>query len=175
MLGISDLWNSPIVGAYLIARLAKGYKLHGGNPSAWGRADANPDLPFPLVFPALTILMIPAYSDSLSQSFSSLGEWIVRLLDANHQNLIGGLGPRIREYKDVVLDSIDAAATMNLVAIDTNKGTLVVGKNFAVDSSKIEGAESFRKDLGAKAERLGKWLSQETSAEISRLLEIEFV
>lgn len=159
---INELWNSPLVGAYLLWRFALGYKGYCGRP---------PNIA--LAFPALTILSLPKYSDSIKESFQTLERWVSHFIETDHRNVMSDLGNDIRERREFLLSSLDMAFTSELVDGWRCPGVL---DPVSIDEKRT-GAHAirFRKDFGVVAGRLGRWFAMVSPRDVTRILEVKIV
>ena len=158
---IRTVWNSPVVGAYLLWRFVLGYRQQaGGFPN------------MALAFPAVSILMQPQFTDELSPRMHSLEGFVKKLIDKNKRGYLNDLGNDIREHKDFVLAVIETAVVLEMVSVNYEDGTLETLRKEPKELEKF--AADFRKEMGGKAGALGKCFGSETADRVCNLLGVYF-
>lgn len=172
MSGIEKVWNSPVVGAYLLWKFSVGYCLrYPKSENALTKVASAPHMA--LAFPALAILMQPKFSNRIADKFVTLEEWVRHFVVSCHRNVFASLTKDIIFRKQMILESIDMAYTTRLLDGSSDSG--MMSPLLDNESKKmLQHASKFRNDLGKKAELLGMWFSFEEPSKISRLLEVKF-
>ncbi len=158
---IREIWNSPVVGAYLLWRFVTGYREECG---------ANPNIA--LAFPALDMLMQPQFTDDLTPGVRSLAGFVRRLAENNKRGYLDDLTNDIRAHKDRILAIIETAVVIELVGVDHAEGTLAGAPAENARTARI--ATAFRDNLGAKAATLGRRFAKEPLSNICNLLGVYF-
>ena len=158
-----NVWDSPIGGAYLIWRFARGF------------CEVNPAGPnVLLVYPAIAMLMDGVFSRDIL-SASNLADYAYGFQDSAGKKArsLGGLTERIDEYRELTLRSVEFAMVTRLVELDPETGTLkpiLDGEKH--DSVKI--AKTFKKEDGRKAEHLGSVFARTNEKYIGYYLGVKF-
>lgn len=172
MRGIDAVWNSPVVGSYLLWKFSVGYcKCYPKSGKKLAKVSAAPHMA--LAFPALAILMQPKFSNFITDRYETLDQWVRTFVVRSRKNVFGSLTKDIIFRKQMILESIDMAYTTRLLGGESECGTM----SPLLDEEKREMmaySKKFRGDLGKKAELLGMWFSFEDPSKISRLLEVKF-
>ena len=172
MKDIDQIWNSPVVGAYLLWKFARGYCFkYPVSGKELSKVSVSPHMA--LAFPALAILMQPKFSNFITDNHDTLEQWVRTFVVRSHRNVFGSLTKDIIFRRQMILESIDMAYTTQLLCAGDETGTM--NPLLDEESPKMKGYSSrFRNDLGKKAELLGMWFSFEEPSKISRLLEVRF-
>lgn len=172
MSGIEEVWNSPVVGSYLLWKFSVGYCLR--YPKSGRHVNkVSPAPHMALAFPALAILMQPKFSNRIAEKYETLEHWVREFVVSSHKNVFASLTKDIIFRKRMILESIDMAYTTRLLGGAGDCGTMF--PLLEEESKKMQShANRFRNDLGKKAELLGMWFSFEEPSKISRLLEVRF-
>lgn len=161
MIDIRRVWNSPVVGAYLLWRFVLGY---------YSEAKAYPSMA--LAFPALNILMQPQFTAELTPRVLSLKGYVSKLNEAGKRGYLTDLQNEISEHKDCILEIIETAVVMELVSVNYECGTLETTFKEQKEIGKV--AVEFRREMGGKAETLGKRFGKEPLVSICNLLGVYF-
>ena len=155
------VWNSPVVGAYLLWRFVLGYHQESG---------VYPNMA--LAFPAVTILMQPQFTDELSPRIRSLEGYVKKLVEKSKRGYLNDLGNDIREHKDSILAVIETAVVLEMVSVNYENGTLETSRKETKELAKF--AADFRKEMGGKAETLGKRFGAVSAETVCNLLGVYF-
>ena len=157
------IWDSPIGGAYLIWRFAKGYFAERKNgPSVV------------LVFPALAIILNQNYCDSITDE-GSLADFAFSFQDSTGKKAksLSGLREQIDSMRGWVLDSINFAAVTRLVELDTGSGVLrPILQSENAESAPF--ARQFKDSDGLHAEYLGAAFARTRDSDIGYYLGVKF-
>ncbi|MBV1911886.1 MAG: hypothetical protein KUG78_21515 [Kangiellaceae bacterium] len=158
------LWNTPLVGAFLLWSFTKGYSDN----------HQNGDSPVGLLhFIALAILTNKELMKPISNMRDDLQSYVRSFQDKNESDILLNIQPRTLERREQTLKAIDVAIAEGLLAWDTDSGKLY--------SRKLEKrpgrGKALKKDVkrdGVKAEILGKWFSQHDLPTIAAYLRVVF-
>jgi len=158
------LWNTPLVGAFLLWSFTKGYS--DNHP--------NGDSPVGLLhFIALAILTNKELMRPISNMRDDLQSYVRSFQDKNESDILLNIQPRTLARREQTLKAIDVAIAEGLLAWDTDNGKLY--------SRKLEKrpgrGKALKKDVkrdGVKAEILGKWFSQHDLPTIAAYLKVVF-
>lgn len=156
------LWNTPLVGAFLLWRFTKGY------------CDNHPhgDAPVGLLhFIAYAILTNNKLIKPISNKRSDLQSYVRSFQDKFESDILLSIQQRIMDKKESALKSIDIAIAEGLLVWDLESGKL-----YSLElERKSERGKSLKSDLqkdGVKAEILGKWFSQHDLSTIAAYLKV---
>jgi hypothetical protein len=144
------LWNTPLVGAFLLWNFTKGYCDHHPN------GDAPVGLSHFIAFAILTNnkLMKP-----ISNQRDNLQSYVRSFQNKHETDILLSIQSRILERREHTLEAIDVAVAEGLLAWDADSGKLYP----SVLDRKPGKGKALRNDYkrdGVKAEILGKWFSQ---------------
>lgn len=165
MIDVSELWNSPIIGTYLIWRVAQGYT----------RIDEK-GLPILLVFLALAILDTPVFSRGCRLGLIVDMKGFLRAFhDSYGKNAmsLGALTEEIRTHRESYRKSIEFALAASLVRLDAENARLVFCSKETTKSTALF-CKSFNVEVGDLAERLGVWLAKEEASSIAYMTGVNF-
>lgn len=155
--------DSPVFGAYLVWRFAQGY--------ARTKVEGPSLLHF---FPALSIVLDSSFSAEITRA-RSLAEFAYAFYDSAGKvaKSLGGLGERIMELRDWVLDSMRVAIATRLVAIEPETARLVpVLRQEKPGTRKL--ARKFKECEGLRAERLGEVFARTDERDIPYYLGVRY-
>ena len=155
------IWNTPIVGAYLLWSFTQGYvenHPHGESPIGL------------LHFIAMAILTDVKMVDNMRNNKEGLPAF-VRSFESNKRfDRLLNIHERVGAKKDYTLASIDVAISQGLLSWEAS-----TGKIYAHDLAKPTKGKSVRTSMkkhGVKAEMLGKWFSQHDISSITSYLKV---
>ncbi len=158
------LWNTPIVGAYLLWRFTQGYC--EGHP--------NGDAPIGLLhFLASAMLTNKELLEPISNHRDDLQSYARSFENSKDSDILLTIQERVREKREYTMASIDIAIAEGLLVWDADSGKL-----YPRDISKQPNRgkalkEMFIKD-GKKAEILGKWFAKHDLPTIAAYLKVVF-
>lgn len=155
---LHSLWNSHFVGAYLLWRLVKGYSGIAGH-----------GLDLLLVFPLLQLIATPALTKHIPSGRSktqSLEEYIVNIIRSKEQYLILDLAQETMNHREWISQSITIGVVTRLMTIDYENARLELGIKVNENEKMKTLMPELRKETGAKAEKLGRWIGALTAAEV---------
>lgn len=158
------LWNSPVIGAYLLWRFTKGYSTnhsHGENPIAL------------LHFVAYAILTDYLMIEFISNKRKNLQAYVRSFEEKNRTDILLSLQNKVNTKKDLVLRSIEIGISSELLKWDTESGKLYA-MNISKNPKKGNNIRNSMTLYGNKAEILGKWFSEHSISSISAFLEVAF-
>ena len=169
---IDSIWNSPVVGAYLLWKFSCGYcNKYPESGKVLSKVAPAPHMAW--AFPALAILMQPKFSNYIKEKYDTLEQWVRFFVAESHRNVFGSLTKDIIFRKQMILESIDMAYTTHLLGGTAERWVMKPLLEEEVKDMQSY-SKRFRGDLGKKAELLGMWFSFEEPSKISRLLEVTF-
>lgn len=159
-----ELWNTPLIGAYLLWRFTQGYC----NNHATGEA------PIALLhFIAVAILTSNRLVGPITNKRDNLQSYVRSFDSTQNADLLLTIQERIKEKKEYVLSAIDIAIAENLLVWEYNTGKLYPCK---AEQPVVRG-KGLRKQIrldGDKAEILGKWFSKHSVSAIAAYLKVVF-
>lgn len=158
------LWNTPIVGAYLLWKFTEGY------------CDGHPhgDAPIGLLhFVASAILTSKNLLKPISNRRDDLQSYARSFEKSKDSDILLTIQERVKEKIEYTMAAIDIAITTGLLAWDTDSG-----KIYPLDLKKKTGRgkalkSQIKKD-GKKAEILGRWFAQHDLPTIAAYLKVVF-
>jgi hypothetical protein len=141
------IWNTPVVGAYLLWRFTKGY------------IESHPtgDAPVAILhFIAAGILTDTELCDGLSyrQDLASYVRWFN---EENKTDLLACLQQQIQQKRQYTMQSIDIAIASGMLAWDIDSAKLFPAAIKAKRGTTTKGVAV--QGIGNKAESLGKWFA----------------
>lgn len=144
------VWNTPLVGSFLLWRFTEGYiKNH-----------INGDAPIGiLLFIASAILTSDKYLSLISDKRPNLQSFIRSFEEAKDADLLVNIQERIRAKKQYTLQAIDIGIAEGLLVWDFESGK-IYSKNLSVIPKRGKQLKEYFRKSGNKAEILGKWFSQ---------------
>lgn len=158
------LWNTPLVGAFLLWSFTKGYS--DNHP--------NGDSPVGLLhFIALAILTNKELMKPISNMRDDLQSYVRSFQDKNESDILLNIQPRTLERREQTLKAIDMAIAEGLLAWDTGSGKLYSRKLEKRPGRGKALRQEIKRD-GVKAEILGKWFSQHDLPTIAAYLKVVF-
>jgi hypothetical protein len=158
------LWNTPIVGAFLLWRFTNGYcdnHSSGDAPSAL------------LHFVACAILTNNKFLESISNQRSDLQSYARSFEDNKNSDLLLSLQERVKAKREYTLRSIDIAVANGLLVWEAESGKIYPKKIIKSPNRRNALKVIYQKD-GKKAEILGKWFSQNDLSTIAKYLKLVF-
>ena len=165
------IWNTPVVGAFLLWRFAWGYQ---GAPKEYGETRCIPAKPAPFLLMCIVsvILRGRAYFRSVGR-IRTLHGYTTRLVDDGKGDKLVELHSRIKGRFNFTMRSVDLAVNRRLLEWDVEQAGLVPLENNELlkRSKELVGGV---KDLGDKAFRIGRWMSGKTLTEIAFELGVKF-
>ncbi len=160
---LDDVWDSPIGGAYLIWRFAKGYaKERSPGPNAL------------LVFAAMALVLDGSFSSQIVPG-GNLADYSFAFHDSSGKaaKSLAGLQDRIMDLREWTLKSLEFAMVTRLVELIPETGVVVpVLQEEVRTSAKL--ARGFKDNEGLKAENLGGIFARTKDADISYYLGVRF-
>lgn len=156
------VWNTPLVGAYLLWQFTSGY------------CEAHPsgDAPIGILhFIASAILANPQLNETVSNRRKNLQSYVAGFEDKKQMDVLLSLQDRIGSRKQLTLSAIDAAIYAGLLSWDPESGKL-----YPHTSPKSPGrGKALRPTMareGAKAKILGSWFSEHETPTIASYLRV---
>lgn len=158
------IWNTPLVGAYLLWKFTQGYC--AGHP--------NGDAPIGLLhFIAIAILTNSKLLDPISNRRNDLQSYARSFEASKDSDILLVIHDRVKEKREYTLAAIDIAIAEGLMFWDTESGKLYPRDN----SSHFNHGKAIKGALlrdGKKAEILGKWFSKHELPTIAAYLKVVF-
>ena len=158
------LWNTPIVGAYLLWKFTKGYC--DGHP--------NGDAPIGLLhFVAIAILTNKKLLEPISNKRDDLQSYSRSFEKSKESDILLTIEERTREMREYTMASIDIAIAEGLLVWDADSGKLYP-RNISKTPSRGRALNNMYKNNGKKAEILGKWFARHDLPTIAAYLKVVF-
>jgi hypothetical protein len=156
------IWNTPLVGAFLLWKFTSGYC--GSHPSG--------DAPVAILhFIASAILANPKLNETVSNRRKNLQSYVAGFEDKKQVDLLLSLQDRIASRRELTLSAIDAAVYAGLLSWDIESGKL-----YPHNLQKTPGrGKSIRPILareGEKARILGAWFSEHDVPAVASYLRV---
>ena len=156
------IWNTPLIGAYILWRFTKGYCEN----------HETGDAPVGLMhFIANAILSSPNLVERISNRRPDLQSYIRSFEDKKESDLLLTVHERIKEKRQYTLESIDIAVSEGLLVWDLETGKLYP-KNLTKRPSRGKNIKPALDRNGTKAEILGSWFSQHELDSITTYLKV---
>lgn len=158
------LWNTPLIGAFLLWKFTKGY------------CDNHPhgDAPIGLLhFIAYAILTNNKLMKPISNRRDDLQSYVRSFQDEYESDILLSIQSRILDKRKNILESIDVATAMGLLVWDVDSGKLY-SRELERNPGKGKALKGIYKNYGLKAEILGKWFSQHDFPTIAAYLKVVF-
>lgn len=144
------LWNTPVVGAFLLYKFTDGYQ----------RAHHYGDAPVAILhFLASAILTSDDLKMGVSDRRSSLQSYIMSFEDGRRSDLLLSIHQRLNGKLEYTWKSIDIAVASGLLFWDVDSGKLYPASD---SSPKVVRGTAPRAEMrrdGERAEILGKWFA----------------
>lgn len=158
------LWNTPIIGAYLLWCFTKGYC--SGHPSG--------DAPIALLhFLASAILTNKELLDPISDRRDSLQSYVRSFEDSKNSDILLSIQNRIKKKREYTLTAIDIAIGKGLLVWDVESGK-IYPRELEHRSRRGCALKSKIKREGQKAMIFGRWLSKHDISTIEAYLKVVF-
>ena len=158
------LWNTPIIGAFLLWRFTQGYC--NGHP--------NGDAPIGILhFLASAILTNKELLKPISKQRDDLQSYARSFENTKDSDILLSIQHRISEKCEYTLAAIDIAIAQGLLSWDIESGKLYPRD---LDKSPSRG-KALKKNItkeGKKAEIFGEWLSKHDIQTIEAYLKVVF-
>ena len=158
------IWNTPILGAYLLWRFTQGYC--AGHEIG--------DAPIGLLhFVASAILTNKRLIQPVSNQRKNLQSYVRSFEDKKDSDILLNLQSRIKEKRGYTLAAIDIAISEGLLVWEVESGKIYPRKV----TKKARKGKTLRpkiKSDGNKAEVLGKWISEHDLSTIGAYLKVVF-
>ena len=158
------LWNTPIVGAYLLWKFTKGYC--DNHP--------NEDAPIGLLhFVAIAMLTNKKLLEPINNKRENLQSYARSFETLKNSDILLTIQERVRDKREYTMASIDIAIAEGLLVWDADTGKL-----YPRDLSKQPNRGKALKKMyirdGNKAEILGKWFAKHDLPTIAAYLKVVF-
>ena len=156
------LWNTPLIGAFLLWRFTQGYcknHLYGDAPIGL------------LHFIASAILTSKRLSEPITDRRENLQSYTKSFEDKKDYDVILTVHDRIIEKREYTLAAIDIAIKNGLIMFDVSSGK-IYAKELPEKGNFGKKVKDVIKAEGKKAEILGKWFSQHDLFSITAYLKV---
>lgn len=158
------LWNTPIVGAYLLWEFTKGY--YKGHP--------NEEAPIALLhFLASAILTNKELLESINDQKDGLQSYTRSFEELKKSDILLNIHELVKQKREYTIASIDIAIAEGLLIWDVDSGKLYPREISKKPKYGKALKKTIRKD-GKKAEILGKWFSKHDVCTIATYLKVVF-
>lgn len=158
------LWNTPVVGAYLLWRFTSGYSEH----------HADGDAPSALLhFLAMAIVTSPQLLKTINGQRPNLQSYARSFSENGQTDLLLGLQKRIDQKKEYTLAAIDIAVANGVLAWDVQRGKLYA-RSLNMSPKKGCRPKGAMNSTGKKAALLGKWFSEHDIGMIASYMRVTF-
>ncbi len=158
------VWNTPIVGAYLLWKFTQGYC--NGHP--------NGDAPIGLLhFVASAILTNKKLLKPVNNRRVDLQSYALSFENEKNSDILLTIQDRVKEKRAYTLAAIDVAIAEGLMVWDSDSGKLYPRKL----TRRLGRGKALRRIIegdGNKAEILGKWFSKHDLSTIAAYLKVVF-
>ncbi|WP_407270380.1 three component ABC system middle component [Radiobacillus sp. PE A8.2] len=156
------IWNTPLIGAYLLWRFTQGYS----NNHPKGEA------PIAILhFIAIAILTNNRLLDAISNRREGLQSYIRSFEDNKDIDLLLSIHSKVGERKSYTLKAIDIAVGQGLLIWDPTSGR-IYPCDLVKRASNGKALKNKIKREGDKAEILGKWFSKHDIPTITTYLKV---
>ena len=158
------LWNTPIVGAYLLWKFTKGYC--DGHP--------NGDAPIGLLhFVASAMLTNKKLLEPINDRRDNLQSYARSFEKSKDSDILLTIQERVRDKREYTMVAIDIAISKGLLVWDADSGKLYP-RDLSKRSSRGKALKEMFKRDGNKAEILGKWFAKHDIPTIAAYLKVVF-
>ena len=158
------LWNTPIVGAYLLWKFTQGYCK--GHPDG--------DAPIGLLhFLAIAMLTNKKLLEPINNRRDDLQSYARSFENSKDSDILLTIQERAREKREYTMASIDIAIAKGLLVWDADSGKLYP-RNLSKRPSRGKALNKMFKNDGNKAEILGKWFAKHDLSTIAAYLKVVF-
>lgn len=158
------LWNTPIIGAYLLWKFTKGYC--DGHP--------NGDAPIGLLhFVAIAMLTDKKLLEPINNRRDDLQSYARSFETFKNSDILLTIQERTREKREYTMASIDIAIAVGLLVWDADSGKLYPC-DISKRPSRGRALNNMYKNNGKNAEILGKWFAKHDLPTIAAYLKVVF-
>jgi len=157
-----EIWNTPIIGTYLIWKFTQGY--------CKGHPDGDAPVGI-LIFFATAILTNQILIKPITNKRNDLQSYVRNFEDTKNSDILLSIHERIKNKRKYTLSAIDIGIAKGLLVWDTESGKL-----YPCEVTKIpERGKNLKSKIlseGRKAEILGKWFSKHEISTIATYLKV---
>ncbi|MHB1629233.1 MAG: three component ABC system middle component [Bacilli bacterium] len=158
------VWNTPILGAFLLWRFTQGYS----------KEHPRGDAPIALLhFVAAAILTNKDLLNLISNKRDNLQSYVRGFENSKQSDILLSIQQRTRDKRTYTLAAIDIALKEGILTWDTESGKLYPHDILNKPSRGRGLREGIRRD-GEKAEILGRWFSKHDVPTIAAYLKVVF-
>lgn len=156
------IWNTPIIGAYLLWRFTQGYCK--GHPTG--------DAPVGLLhFVASGILTNKKMLEIISDRRKDLQSYVRGFEDSKDSDILLTIHENVKEKREYTIASLDIAISEGLLVWDVESGKLYPC-DITKKVSRGKALKNIHKEDGKKAEILGKWFGKHDVSAIATYLKV---
>lgn len=158
------LWNTPIIGAYLLWEFTKGY--NKGHPTE--------DAPIALLhFVASAILTSKELLEPINDNRDGLQSYARSFDESKKSDILLTIHERVKQKREYTIASIDIAIAEGLLVWDVDSGKLYP-REFSRNRVRGSALKKMIQRDGKKAEVLGKWFAKHDVSTIATYLKVVF-
>lgn len=158
------LWNTPIIGAFLLWKFTQGYC--SGHPHG--------DAPIGLLhFVASAILTHKELLEPINNHRDDLQSYARSFENTKNSDILLSIQQRIKDKREYTLAAIDIAIAKGLLVWDVESDKLYP-RDLKKRSARGKCLKNKITNEGKKAEILGKWLSKHDISAIAAYLKVVF-
>ncbi|MDD2284393.1 MAG: DUF6521 family protein [Paludibacter sp.] len=158
------LWNTPIIGAFLLWRFTQGYCDN----------HQTGDAPIGLLhFVASAILISKELMKPISNKRANLQSYVRSFENTKNSDILISLQQQIIDKREYTLAAIDIATAEGLLVWDAESGKLYP-RNLSKRPGRGKKLNVLMVREGKKAEILGKWFSEHDISSIESYLKVVF-
>lgn len=158
------LWNTPILGAFILWRFTQGYC--AGHP--------NGDAPTGLLhFVASAILTNKKLLKPVNNQRDGLQSYARSFEESKQSDILLSIQQRVKDKREYTLASIDIAISEGLMMWDMESGK-IYPRALSRTPSRGKALKAPIRRIGEQAEILGKWFSKHDLVTIEAYLKVVF-
>lgn len=156
------IWNTPIIGVYLLWRFTQGYCK--GHPTG--------DAPIGILhFVASGILTNKKMLERINDRRKDLQSYVRGFEDSKDSDILLTIHESVKEKREYTIASLDIAISEGLLVWDLESGKLYP-RDITKKASHGKALKSIHKEDGKKAEILGKWFGKHDLPAIATYLKV---
>jgi len=157
----AKILSNPILGAYLIWKITKGYSEHNSEGS-------SPNI-FHLYL-AMGVLLSPELSLEVNNYKKNIQSFVRSFDSKNNPDALYSIQDIIFLKKEYILDCITSAMAQGLIIWEPEDGNIY--HNTLKSTKGVSSVSKIYKDDGKKADILGKWFANLSIEEITSYLKV---
>ncbi|RLA48085.1 MAG: hypothetical protein DRR06_00620 [Gammaproteobacteria bacterium] len=156
------MWNTPVVGAYLLWSFTKAYRTY--HPE--GEAPVGI-----LHFIAYALLTDQRLTKRISGNRPNLQSYVRGFQEKGEVDLLVGVHQEVISRRANAMDAIDIAVARGLLVWDVDSGRIYARESLP-RAKKGRAMSEYARKLGKKAEILGQWFSQHDALTVASYLKV---